>query len=130
MTLSELAVASAHEYGMFTVQVALPPLGVTIPIACCWILWPLLSLTLAYAVHTTTPFFGTVELTVTVKVKTNLPVVATTAGTASVSWAKAGAQTTKTTAQSTGNPKRRILMLGLLEGQRFSGGGRYSPQMQ
>jgi hypothetical protein len=83
-------------------------------------------LTLAYAVHTTTPFFGTVELTVTVNVKTNLPVVAATAGAASASWAKAVALTKKATAQSTGNTKRRILIVGLLEGQRFCGGGRCS----
>src|ERR1700733_2104756 len=100
---------------MFTVQVALPALGVTIAIACCWMLWPLLSLTLANAVHTTTPFFGTTELTVTAKVKTNLPVVAATAGTTSASWAKAGAQTTKTTAQSNGNTKRRVFTVGLLD---------------
>jgi hypothetical protein len=71
MTLSGLALASAYAYGMVAVQVALP-LGVTIPTAVCWILWWLLSLTLAIAVHATTPFFGTVELTVTVKVNTNL----------------------------------------------------------
>src|ERR1700731_3794944 len=113
MTFSELALASAHEHGMVAMQVALPPLGVTIPTAVCWILWPLLSLTLAIAVHTTTPFFGTVELTVTVKVNTNVPVVAATGGTAfSASWAKAGALTPKAAAQSTANAKRGILIVG------------------
>jgi hypothetical protein len=87
MTLSEVAVASAHEYGIEALQSHLPPLSVAIPVLFWRIVWPPDSFTEALALQTTTPFFGTAEDAVIVKLNTKAPVVGA-AGANSAFWAQ------------------------------------------
>ena len=110
--MSVLAVSTDHGYGSEALQSHLPPLRVAIPVAFWEMFWPDHSLTPTTALRTTTPFFGTVEDAVIVKLKTNVPVDGATAGRYSALWAQSGAARPKMVAQNNNEDSGWYIHLG------------------